>query len=65
VPIFVPSRRERPAPIPVQWPRVPPVSDVGTAMTEARQAAGEKNKPARSRTRGPVYRQAPGYILAA
>jgi dihydrofolate reductase len=42
VPIFVFSRQE-PGIETGHWPLVTYVSDVGTAMTEARQAAGDKN----------------------
>jgi dihydrofolate reductase len=42
VPIFILSRRE-PDREPGQWPLVSYVSDVGTAMSEAKRAAGDKN----------------------
>jgi dihydrofolate reductase len=42
VPIFVLTRQE-PGSEPEQWPLVTYVNDVGTAMTEARRAAGDKN----------------------
>jgi dihydrofolate reductase len=42
VPIFVLTRQE-PGSEPGQWPLVTYVSDIGTAMTEAKQAAGDKN----------------------
>jgi dihydrofolate reductase len=42
VPIFVFSRRE-PNPDMAKWPLVTYVDDVTTAMTEAKQAAGDKN----------------------
>ena len=42
VPIFILSRRD-PATEPGQWPLVTYVSDVRTAMSEAKQAAGDKN----------------------
>jgi dihydrofolate reductase len=40
VPIFILSRRERDS---EQWPLVSFVGDVGTAMAEARRAAGDRN----------------------
>ena len=42
VPIFILSRREPGIDV-TQWPLVTYVSDVSTAMTEAKQAAGDKN----------------------
>ena len=42
VPIFILTRKE-PADAPAQWPLVSYVSDVGTAMSEAKRAAGDKN----------------------
>ena len=42
VPIFVLTRKE-PDDAPAQWPLVSYVSDVRTAMAEAKQAAGDKN----------------------
>jgi dihydrofolate reductase len=42
VPIFILSRRE-PASEPGQWPLVTYVDDIGTAMSAAKQAAGDKN----------------------
>ncbi len=41
VPIFILSRREPESE--TQWPLVTYVNDVGTAMSEAKRAAGEKN----------------------
>jgi dihydrofolate reductase len=42
VPIFVLSRREPGIDV-SQWPLVTYVNDVGTAMAEAKRAAGDKN----------------------
>jgi dihydrofolate reductase len=42
VPIFILSRHE-PDPMTEQWPLITYVSDVTTAMTQAEQAAGERN----------------------
>lgn len=42
MPIFILTRQE-PVPETVQWPLVTYVSDIRTAMTQAKEAAGDKN----------------------